>query len=200
MLGIMLYSIGVMYTPGPVNILSLHCGMQKKFSVHIPFSLGVATSVCCMFLLAGYAGSNIAHSAFLPFISAAGSLFIGYLAYKIMFSHIDITGEKDDVPLLRYKDGVLMQLFNPKAIVAVLPVTTILFPAAGIDGIDIAVWSVLLGVTSFGAPFVYAVMGSTISKHIKRLSYFVYLNRIMAVLLLAVAVDIAYEHVYLALQ
>jgi threonine/homoserine/homoserine lactone efflux protein len=76
MLGILFFAIGVMYTPGPVNILSLNSGAQKQFTAHIPFCYGVGTALIFWFLLIGYTGSLIVNDTLLPVIAVAGICFI----------------------------------------------------------------------------------------------------------------------------
>lgn len=200
MLGIILYCIGVMYTPGPVNILSLNVGLQKKAAAHAPFCLGVATALCLGFLLVGYAGSAVVSGGALPLVAGAGTCFIVYLAYKIATSDVDPEANSTGAPLLRFKDGLLIQLLNPKSLLAVLPVTTVQFPAADITGAQIALWSVGLSALAFGAPFSYALFGATLSRRVTSAALFKRLNALMALLLLAVAADMAYQHVYLALR
>lgn len=198
MLGILFFAIGVMYTPGPVNILSLNSGAQKQFGVHIPFCCGVGTALCFWFLLIGYTGNLIVNDTLLPAIAVTGICFILYLAYKIMSAEVNDPSTNENVTVLTYKDGLLMQLLNPKSMLVVLPVTAVQFPAAGIEGIGIAVWSVFLGALGFGAPFLYAACGTFVSRNFCGNTYLKILNTIMGIMLIAVAVDMAYSHVYLA--
>jgi threonine/homoserine/homoserine lactone efflux protein len=199
MTGILLFAIGVMYTPGPVNILSLNSGAQKRFRAHIPFCVGVASALWIWFLLIGYTGSMIVNDALLPIIAVAGVGFILYLAYKILSSKVDEVGKSETATVLGYKDGLLMQLLNPKSLLVVLPVTAVQFPAAGIDGVWIAVWSFCLGGLGFGAPFAYAACGAYVSRYFRGNSYLKVMNIVMGLMLIAVAVDMAYSHIYLAL-
>jgi threonine/homoserine/homoserine lactone efflux protein len=89
-----------------------------------------------------------------------------------------------------------MQLLNPKAMLVVLPVTTIQFPAAGIEGVWITVWSIGLGALGFGAPMLYAALSSFITRHVRGTGYLKYLNIVMGLMLIAVAADMGYHHVY----
>jgi threonine/homoserine/homoserine lactone efflux protein len=123
MVGIIFYSVGIMYTPGPVNILSLNRGVQNRITAHIPFCMGVGMALCLWFLLIGYAGSAIMSDGVMPIISALGSAFILYLAYKIIVSDVDDLLEGEGGNTFKFTDGLLMQLLNPKSFLAVLPVT-----------------------------------------------------------------------------
>ncbi|WP_419787018.1 LysE family translocator [Pseudodesulfovibrio sp.] len=200
MIGIFLYCLGVMYTPGPVNILSLNQGVQNRFTQHIPFCAGVGVALCFWFLFIGYAGSAVMSDKVMPIISLLGTVFILYLACKIIFSNVDGLLRDEKGTTFSFRDGLLMQLLNPKSFLAVLPVTAVQFPAAGIEGSQIAVWSVVLGALGFGAPVAYAFVGARVAKHIENTRYIRWFNYLMGTALVFVALDIAYNHVYLALR
>ncbi len=200
MLGIVLFCIGIMYTPGPVNILSLNNGMQRRFTHHAPFCLGVASATSFAFILIGYTGSALINDRIMPFIAAAGVCFIIYLAYKIIASEISTAQDNGNTSPLKFKGGFFMQLLNPKAFLAFVSVAAVQFPAAGINGAKIAIWSMGLGILAFGAPFTYAVFGSTITQRIENTSHLKHLNFIMGILLIVVAAEMAYQHVYPAFQ
>lgn len=200
MIGIILYCLGVMYTPGPVNLLSLNQGVQSRFTKHIPFCAGVGGALCIWFLFVGYAGGAVMSDKAMPIISTLGAAFILYLAYKIIFSNVDGLLREKQGNTFTFYDGLLMQLLNPKSFLAVLPVTAVQFPAAGIEGGQIAVWSVGLGALGFGAPLVYTIMGAKVARHIEDTRYIKWLNCLMGAALVFVALDIAYTHVYLVLR
>jgi len=93
-----------------------------------------------------------------------------------------------------------MQLLNPKSFLAVLPVTAVQFPAAGIEGVQIPFWSMALGTLGFGAPLAYAFMGAKVSKYIENPRFFKWFNYMMGAALIFAALDMGYQHVYLALR
>lgn len=199
MIGILLYCLGVMYTPGPVNLLSLNSGAHGRVAAHAPFCLGVGTALCFWFLLIGYTGNAVVSDRLMPVIALAGTCFILYLAWRIISADIDLaagaTGGR-----LRFQDGLCMQLLNPKSFLAVLPVTTVQFPAVGIAGSSIAMWSFGLALLGVGAPLAYAMLGSTVAVRLRGTRFFRYFNLLMGMLLIVVAVEMAWEHVWLALR
>jgi threonine/homoserine/homoserine lactone efflux protein len=199
MLGIILFCIGVMYTPGPVNILSLNCGMQRGPAPHLRFCLGVGAALSFWFALVGYAGAAVVGGGVLPLIAGLGTCFILYLGWKVVTSDVDLARSEEPVAALDFKDGLFMQLLNPKAFLVVMPVATIQFPAAGIGGAAVAGWSLALGALGVGAPLSYAAIGALVSRRVENVRYFKYLNYFMGAMLFLVAADMAYEHVYLAL-
>ena len=199
MIGIILYCLGVMYTPGPVNILSLNRGMQGQLAAHTPFCIGVGVALSFWFLMVGYVGSIVMNDTVMPIMSLFGSLFIFYLASKVIFSDVDGLFENKKKSAFKFQDGLLMQFLNPKSFLAVLPVTTVQFPAVGIEGSQIAIWSVCLGALGFGAPLTYAYVGARVTRYIENLFYIKCFNYIMGAALVFVALDLVYNHVYTAL-
>lgn len=197
MVEILAYAVGIMYTPGPVNLLSLNTGLNGH--ARFRFAAGVGCAMLSLFLLFGFTGAWLVEPRYRLLISVAGSVYIVYLAFKIARASIRISDRSQPQnDTLGFSSGLLMQLLNPKSYIAILPIVTVQFPAARITGIAILFWSLLLATLAFGAPTLYMLTGKHLSKRIKQTDYFRILNLGMAVLLLYVAGDIAYSQVYLA--
>ena len=92
-----------------------------------------------------------------------------------------------------------MQLLNPKALMATLPITTLQFPAAGIHGLSLVVWAFGLALLAAGAPGSYIAIGSAVGSRVKSPTIVKGFNWLMAGLLVAVAISIGIEHVWLPL-
>lgn len=160
MLGIVAYALGAMYTPGPVNLLGLNVGINGQAKKSLGFCLGVGTAMFTYLLLLGWAGAAWIDDEALIVVSALGCSYIVYLAIKIARSSTDLSSDlntqlnnHDHTPhLLRFRDGLVMQLLNPKAIIATLPLATLQFPAAGIEGLSLVVWAFGLAILAAGAP------------------------------------------------
>lgn len=202
MLEILAYAIGIMYTPGPCNLLSLNAGLNRQTATGIRFCFGVACAMLFLFLLIGYTGSWLIDSSYQVWISGIGSFYIAYLALSIMISAfksgVTVASQQEQkiAKPLDFKTGLFMQLLNPKSFVAIIPIVTVQFPAAQISGSLIFVWALLLSILAFGAPGSYLYMGARLSKWILNPYYFRGLSLVMALLLLYVSIDIAYSHVY----
>ncbi len=193
------YAIGIMYTPGPINLLGLHSGLNKRTYNHLGFFIGVGCAMLILFVFLGYLGLQVINPQILPFISFAGCSYILYIAYKVVKSNVNIQETAYDDNQLSFRDGLFMQLLNPKALVATLPISTIQFPSAGITGEAILLWSFVLAVLAFGAPTSYSVVGSLLGKKIENPKYLRVFNYLMAALLVYVSLAIGYEHVLLPL-
>ena len=200
MVEILAFAFGIMYTPGPVNLISLNAGINGQAGSTLRFCVGVGCAMGVLLLIFGYSGAWLLTPRYQLLISSAGSLYIVYLAYKIGRASLQPFQEQVSAKFtLNFKSGLMMQLLNTKAFIVILPITAVQFPAANISGSAIFVWSLLLAAMAFGAPSSYWILGGKLGKLIKHSRYFQRLNMIMALLLLYVAIDIAYQHVYLPL-
>ncbi|GKW52765.1 transporter [Pseudoalteromonas shioyasakiensis] len=194
MADIFAYAIGIMYTPGPINLLGLSSGLNKQTRSHLGFFIGVGSAMFILFVLLGYLGLQVINPQFLPYVSLIGCGYILYIAWKVAKAKVQVNDASADASL-SFFDGLFMQLLNPKALVATLPIATIQFPSADITGAAIVFWSLILAILAFGAPTSYSLAGLVLGKQVSRTGVFNVFNKLMAVLLVYVALMIAYEHV-----
>jgi threonine/homoserine/homoserine lactone efflux protein len=187
MTDIILYAFGVMYTPGPVNAIGLNNGIQKQTRI-MGFFSGVAVAMFILFFSVAFIGEKVMNDSLLKGTSVVGSLYILWLAYKIFRSRI---GARTNAQprMLTFRDGLLMQLLNPKGITVALPVATVQFPAAGITGVVLFAWCVGLAIFAFGAPLSYFVFGRLLGRNINQVRYLTIINKLMALFLLFVALS-----------
>lgn len=199
MLGIVAYALGVMYTPGPVNLLGLNAGLNGQAKASLGFFIGVGLAMLILFVLFGWAGAAWMRGDMLAVVGALGCGYIFYLAVRIARSSIDLGSVRQAPRLLRFRDGLVMQLCNPKAMIATLPIATIQFPAAGIQGGSVLAWSLGLAILAVGAPGSYALIGALLGKRVENPAILKGFSLVMAALLVGVSVSIGYEHVWLPL-
>ncbi|ELA6599022.1 LysE family transporter [Vibrio alginolyticus] len=184
MLDIIIYALGVMYTPGPVNAICLNSGIQKQSSI-FGFSLGVSIAMFALFGTVSLIGEALMNDAFLRWTAILGAIYILWLAYNIFFSRVGKV-ESEPSQSMSLQDGLMLQLLNPKGITVALPIATVQFPSAGITGGYIYVWCAILALLAFGAPTAYYIAGRLIGKKINETNYLAVMNKLMAVLLLFV--------------
>lgn len=194
MIEILAYALGVMYTPGPVNLMSFNAGLNGQ--ARWRFCCGVACAMLALFLLFGFGGAWLITPQWQRWIGILGALYIAYLAIKIARS-VQPGGEhSESTPAaMHFHSGLLMQLLNPKSFVAILPIVTVLFPAANVTGAAIPVWSMILASLAFGAPTLYMALGMHLGRRI-RPDHVRRLNLTMALLLLYVAADMGYNQTF----
>ncbi|AJQ92538.1 LysE family translocator [Gynuella sunshinyii] len=193
MLEVFAYAFSIMYSPGPVNLLAFNAGLQGQIRSMIGFCAGVSTAMLMMFLVFGYSGAWLLGPTAQRYLALLGGAYMIYLAVKLLRANINLANRQGvaDKPL-HYLDGVWMQLLNPKGLMATLPIGTVQFPAEGISGIHILIWSVLLALFALGAPGGYSVLGAQMHRYIRPV-FFRYLNLLMAVLLCYVAIKMVYQ-------
>ncbi|WP_432463283.1 MULTISPECIES: LysE family translocator [unclassified Agarivorans] len=197
MLSILIYAFSIMYSPGPVNLLGMHSGINRNTRGHIGFFAGVAFAMLLLFISLGLLGATLVNPVLLPYLSLLGCCYILYVAWKIMKTSVDIKPSSNDKKTLSFWDGFLIQLLNPKGLVATLPIATIQFPAEDIYGMSMILWSVGLSMLAFGAPTSYSIIGMQLGKKLNNPVYFKIFNRSMSGLLVLVAFSIAHEYAYL---
>ena len=190
---IAIYTFCVMYSPGPVNLLAFNAGLRVHPWRLAGYCVGVGTAMFSVFLVLGYLGAAVVRSALLPYFAAAGSAYILYLAYHLFTARIDWHRQTPAATRMRFHQGYLLQLLNPKGWVLVLPVTTVMFPAAGLSGYQIPVCALLISLGAIGAPGSYAVLGRMAGRRIGNARTSAFVNKAMALVLVAVAVSIVYD-------
>ncbi|MEX1376038.1 MAG: LysE family translocator [Eubacteriales bacterium] len=198
MLSMFLFGISIMYTPGPVTLLSLNQGINKRFKNTRGFFLGIGVAIFALLIIYGYTGEKLIKPEYLIYISIIGAGYIIYLAIKIFKSKVEIDYSHSE-KTLTFKNGFLMQFFNPKATLAALPIATINFPANNITGAGILLCSFIFMIIVIGSPALYCIVGQFFSRIIKNEKTLKIFNRIMSVVLLYVAFSILKDHVYLVI-
>ena len=196
MLTIISYAFGIMYTPGPVNLLGIHSGINGKVTEHIGFFIGIAIAMFLLFVTLGFIGNTFINPELIPYMSLLGCCYIVYIAWKIMWARVSVEPSTEEEKVLSIWDGLFMQLLNPKGLVATLPIATIQFPSENIQGSAIVMWSIGLSVMAFGAPLSYSLIGVIIGRKLENPIYFKVFNILMSVLLVTVAINIGYEYVF----
>jgi threonine/homoserine/homoserine lactone efflux protein len=187
MLEILIFAFGIMYSPGPMNMLALFAGVNNQGKQALLFCAGVGFAMLILFLLVGYLGSNIIPPHYQAGIAILGALYISYLGFKIMKSSFASQSVQTNNTQLFFKTGFVLQICNPKALVAIIPIVSIQFPRAAIEGNQIAVWSFILGMMACGAPSLYLLAGHKLKTFALNPKVMAWINRVMAVLLWFVA-------------
>jgi threonine/homoserine/homoserine lactone efflux protein len=187
MLEIIIYAFGIMYSPGPANSLALFAGVNGQGWRALLYCVGVGLAMLIWFLVIGYLGSEIIPKEYQSIISILGGVYIAYLAVKIMQSSFQQKANNDKNAVVNFRMGLVLQLCNPKAMVAIVPIVTVQFPRMQIEGGQIVLWSLGLSMIAFGAPSTYLLVGSCLKNVATNRNAMAWLNRVMAMLLLFVA-------------
>lgn len=165
-LEIILYALSVMYSPGPVNALGLNAGLQGQARRALGFYAGVGCAMLILFLALGYAGAALVSGALLPWLALLGGGYCLYLGYRIARAAPPTADEEGGATRLTFAGGLLIQGLNPKGWLAVLPIATVMFPAAQVTGGKIVLWSLPLALSAGGAPASYALLGALLGRYL----------------------------------
>jgi threonine/homoserine/homoserine lactone efflux protein len=187
MLEILIYAFGVMYSPGPANALALFAGVNGQGWRAFLYCVGVGVAMFILFLLIGYLGGDIIPMEFQSMIAILGGVYIAYLGVKILQASFQQAEIKADTSTISFKTGLILQLCNPKSLVAIVPIVTVQFPRFHIEGAQIALWSLVLATMACGAPSVYLFAGARLKKAAMNPTVMAWVNRTMALLLFYVA-------------
>lgn len=194
---IFLYAFSVMYSPGPVNVMGLNAGLTGQFRRTVGFFIGVGCAMFALFLVFGYTGEALISRSVLPYLALIGGLYTLYLAYKVFTSKVVLPGKTEETQQadkpLTFWNGFLIQALNPKGMMVVLPITTVMFPAAHVTGISIVVVSTMIALGGAGAPGIYSLLGAVLGKRITKESYFNFFNRLMGIALAICAAFMLYD-------
>lgn len=194
MLEIFLFALAMMYSPGPVNMLSLFAGITNTSWRVLRFCAGVGMAMTMLFVTTGYLGSSIMTPTLQGVAALCGSAYIAYLAIKIfMASFNKHQAVQEEQRNFSFISGFIMQLTNPKAMIAVLPIVTIQFPNAHIEGVSILIMSIILGAMAGGAPTSYFIAGNKLKHAVLNPKILSTVKRSMAALLLLVSGQFVYE-------
>lgn len=196
MISMMLYGISVLFTPGPVTLLSVNQGFKKRFLQSKWFYFGVGLATFLLFLIYGYTGEKFIKEDYLFYISIIGSLYILFLSIKIFRHPVDLRDSSESTNAdIGFRDGFLMQFFNPKASLVALPVASINFPANNITGMAILSMSLIFFFLAILSPALYCFSGQFLSRYICNVKLMNAINKSLALILAFVGLQIFMEHV-----
>lgn len=184
---IVLYAFSVIYSPGPVNALGLNAGLRGQARRSLGFYAGVGCAMLVLFLALGYAGAVVVSGALLPWLALLGGGYCLYLGYRIARAAPPTAEGEGAATRLTFASGLLIQGLNPKAWLAVLPIATVMFPAAQVTGGKIALWSLPLALSACGAPASYALLGALLGRYLVRGRGFRAVNRLLGLSLVGCA-------------
>lgn len=194
---IFLYAFSVMYSPGPVNVMGLNAGLTGQFRRTVGFFIGVGCAMFALFLIFGYTGEALISRSVLPYLALIGGLYTLYLAFKVFTSKVVLPGNADPMQPaekpLTFWNGFLIQALNPKGMMVVLPITTVMFPAAHVTGTGIVLVSTMIALGGAGAPGIYSLLGAVLGKRVTKESYFNFFNRVMGIALAVCAAFMLYD-------
>lgn len=196
LISMFLFAVAMSITPGPVNTVILSIGINFGLKNTLPYIAGATFGLLFLLLLIGFGLHDIflLYPFLLKVLAICGSLFICYIAFKIMLSNSKISiKDKDGLETPKFKDGLLMQWLNPKAWLACISGTTMFSSLSSHD--TLITFIVVYFFTCYLCLFLWGFCGdsfSAILKVGKRMKYF---NMLMGSFLIISAISILIDFV-----
>ena len=152
------------FTPGPNTISSAAMGISHGLGGSRNYRLGIASGfflimLSCALLSKGILGR---FPEIQRYLSYAGALYILWLAFHIVKAEYGFNEE--DQKLLGYKNGMLLQLLNPKVIVYGLTIYSVYLSTLRESLLLLPLSALGLALISFCAVSSWAVFGSGIRR------------------------------------
>jgi threonine/homoserine/homoserine lactone efflux protein len=184
------YALTMSISPGPVNMITLSSGVNYGLRKTLPFVSGAAIGFTLLLTAVGMGVSQLVTRAplFLNSLAFLGTIFIGYLGYKIATSKPDIDAKSEQIPTFLH--GVLLQWLNPKAWIASLSGVSA-FGLAGSPSTLIAFCTLYLFIC-FASIATWAFIGSRLAGIIESESQITQFNILMGLGLILVAIYLFY--------
>lgn len=177
------------WTPGPNNILAMANANKVGYKKTAFFCLGVTTGFSILLFISIY--FNYWLYGIMPKIKLVmgliGALYMLYLAYLILKSN---SHKNEQVyKIATFKQGVLMQYINPKAILFSITISSNFIVPYFNSWYSYILISIALGILAFFATSTWALIGSVLNKIFSK--YEKIFNLIMVILLVYSALSIS---------
>jgi homoserine/homoserine lactone efflux protein len=185
----------LVYSPGPMTLFLMASGMRAQLKQIYPLLLGAnhAYFFAIIIFSLGLAELLQRNIFLFKFFQIVGIVYLLYLVAVQWRKKILINTHETSLPLSYkkmelYTRGALVALFNPKTIL----LFTIVFPQFAVKG-ENYYWQIfILGLTflalQFSSGCFYAFLGGRINAVIRNPEYQMLINKLSALILLAVAV------------
>lgn len=111
------FALITLFTPGPNTILAATMGVRFGYRRTLPLLLGIWTGFFLVFAVCMMLAATLLRTIeqFERIISVVGAIYILYLAYRTFKLSYELKGDEQDP--LRFSNGLLLQLINPKVII-----------------------------------------------------------------------------------
>lgn len=162
------YVVVTSFTPGPNTISAMSLGISHGYGKTARYLFGIASGFFLVMCLCAIVASLLLRSfpAFEPYLRAAASLYIAWLAVHTFFG--SLKADPGSSPPLRFHDGLLLQILNPKVLVYGLSLySSFLQPISG-EAALVALSALALTAVSFLAVSTWALAGASFARAFRR--------------------------------
>ncbi|MDO9099125.1 MAG: LysE family transporter [Caldisericota bacterium] len=187
------YAIVSIFTPGPNNVTASSLGMRIGYRRTIGFICGVVTGFFVIMLAAGLLTEVLvsAYERMALILRIVGVGYLLYLAYSLLRSSIHTHGASEAGS--RYRDGLLLQLVNPKVILFALTMYATLLAPLTSNPLAVVLSALVMAGLAFVSTSLWALLGSAIQRFIGSPKVKVAYTAVMVLMLLYAAWSVAFS-------
>ena len=184
------FAFAVIFTPGPNNLTSTAIGLNYGYRKALPFIFGACTGALIVISISALLVAQAFGLA--PQIETSlrilGCIYMIWLAYKIVKSNPDKTGEKKTS--FTFYHGIILQFVNVKAILFGIVINSV-FIIPNINSLfEIIYFFIFLTILAFISMTLWALFGTIIQGGLSNTTLKNIFNYIMAALIVFIAVSI----------
>ena len=167
LLPVLSYALVSIFTPGPNNITSSSLGMRVGYPRTLHFIGGVVTGFFCIMVAAGLLTKILvsAYDRIAIVLKIAGVAYLLWIAWTVVRPQ-DKNHASSAASGTRYRDGLLLQLVNPKVILFGLTMYATLLAPLAKSWLAVVISAVLLAVLSFCSISLWPLLGAGIQRFI----------------------------------
>lgn len=184
------YAIISIFTPGPSNISTASMAMVYGYKRTIQYQLGLSIGFFCVMLLSGWFSTTLLTN--LPFIEPilryAGAGYILYLAISILKASYSVSKQPPEP--LKLRDGIALQLLNPKLIIFTLTLFSGFLISAVSNKFMVLLFSVAFAALSFCSTSLWALFGTMIQTYLRNSPYKTAINLLLSLSLIYIALSL----------
>ncbi|WP_343595633.1 LysE family translocator [Acinetobacter sp.] len=188
-LSMLIFSLSMSISPGPVNITILSSSLNYGLNKTIPFISGATLGFTFLLIFIGFGFAQIinAHPLLFRILEILGSLFIIYIGYKILSSKPEIkvsTQTNLDSPP-NFIDGWLLQWINPKAWIACT--SSVALFSHPENTFPIYIFIIIYFFICYSALMIWGFLGQRLSLLLRSHKRIYYFNFIMGISLIVIS-------------
>jgi threonine/homoserine/homoserine lactone efflux protein len=185
------YALVTIFTPGPNNLIAATSGLRVGVKRTLPALFGIAGGFLVLCLTGGFFADFLLRV--MPQVQTSirwlGTAYIVWLAVGIVRSR-PTSRNGTEVRLIGFWTAVALQFVNPKAVIFVVTIFTVLL-APAIHSATVVILSTLcFAAATFASVLSWATFGSIFRRFLQRPKVHRVFNVVLALLLLYVAVEI----------
>ncbi len=179
------------FTPGPNNISSASMGVLVGYRKTIPYLSGISSGFFVVMVLCAFLSHTILKT--MPFLEDyvrwLGTVYILWLAFSV--ARTSIVQKSDEFQPLKFTNGLVLQLVNPKVVVYGLTIYSS-FLSTFSDQIVVLLLSAMgLAFNAFFATSIWALFGAAIRNTLQNDLIRKMVNAVLSLMLVYSAVSLS---------